>query len=341
MIEKEKIVGNISSVFNRYTGKEEMEHEINKLRSHIVELELDVRTANIRYEKSSESEKKAVAARQEAEEKLKAAEVRLLTLEHELEKQRTDSPSELSFNRVDQFSRERTTEFLRSLSSFKHTSGSLITVHVAAGEQLDGIKDSEALMELIDGETLAMAEKVVSTTGYVLFYSPDHLVNELIVPPLPVKGSNWNTGDTFDTGTLTGLLKEEMSLCVLVAHAGESFVGYSLDSEEFDSFQVIKSSVKAKHGKGGFSQRRFERLRDEDIAHHIDKVKLALKDMFDELEGSVDRLFIAGDPQLAKEMTTVVPLDIEQIFSSSDIRIEKHNISEIMKQLLVCRRYRF
>lgn len=341
MIEKEKIVGNISSIFNRYSGKEEMEHEINKLRSHIVELELDVRTANIRYEKNIESEKKAVAAKQEAEEKLKAAEVRLLTLEHELEKQRTDQSGELSFNRVDQFNRQRTEEFLRSLSSFKQTSGSLVTVHVAAGEQISNIKDDDLLTELIDGETLSLIDKVVSSTGYVLFYSPDHLVNELIVPPLPVKISCWKTGESFETGHLIEILNKETSLCVLVAHAGESFLGYSLDQEEFDSFQVIRSSVKAKHGKGGFSQRRFERLRDEDIAHHVDKVKFALKDMFDELEGSIDRLFIAGDPQLAKEMITVVPLDVEQIFSSSDIRIEKHNISDILKQLLVCRRYRF
>ncbi|WP_091938175.1 Vms1/Ankzf1 family peptidyl-tRNA hydrolase [Methanolobus profundi] len=340
MIEKEKIVDNISSIFNRYSGKEEMEHEINKLRSHIVELELDVRTANIRYEKSTESEKKAVAAKQEAEESLKAAEVRLLTLEHELEKQREDAPGELSFNRVDHFSRQRTIEFLHALSSFKQSSGPLITVHVAAGESLDGIKDSESLKEQIDVGTIALIDKVVSATGYVLFYSPDHIVNEMIVPPLPVTISGWSTGETFDTVPLISLLEKELGLCVLVAHAGESFVGYSLGPEEFDSFQVIRSSVKAKHAKGGFSQRRFERLRDEDIAHHIDKVKLALKDMLQEFAGSIDHLIIAGDPQLAREITTDVPLDIDQIFSSTDVRIEKHNISDILKQLLACRRYR-
>jgi hypothetical protein len=63
--------------------------------------------------------------------------------------------------------------------------------------------------------------------------------------------------------------------------------------------------------------------------------------MFEEFRGSIDYLFIAGDLQLAKEITENVPIDIKQIFSSSDIRIEKHNISDILTQLLVCRRYRF
>jgi hypothetical protein len=307
----------------------------------MIELELDVRTANIRYEKSTESEKKAIASKQEAEEKLKAAEVRLRTMEHELEKQRTDASGELSFTRVDQFSKTRTEEFLLSLSSLRSPSGSLLTVNVAAGEQLIDLKDHEVIMERIDSETLALIEKVVSSSGFVLFYSPDHLVNEMIIPPLPVEKSYWVAGDSFSTGGVTESLNRELSVCVLVAHAGESFVGYSLDMEEFDSFQVIKSSVKAKHAKGGFSQRRFERLRDEDIAHHIDKVKSSLKDMFEEFRGSIDYLFIAGDLQLGKEITENVPIDIKQIFSSSDIRIEKHNISDILTQLLVCRRYRF
>ncbi|MDW7731759.1 MAG: Vms1/Ankzf1 family peptidyl-tRNA hydrolase [Methanolobus sp.] len=340
MVEKDRVINNINYIFKKYSGKEELENEIDKLQSHLFELELDIKTANTRYEKSAASEKKALAAKQEAEEKLKAAEVRLLTLEHELEKQKADVPGELSLARTDQFNKQRTEEFLQSLSSFEYPSASLLTVYIAAGGKLDGIHDHENLIKLMDSEVLAMVEKVSSPTGLVLFYSPDHLVNELIVPPLPLKRSCWITGNTFDTAPLLGLLKTNASICVLVAHAGESFVGYSLDSEEFDSFQVIKSSVKAKHAKGGFSQRRFERLRDEDIAHHIDKVKLSLKDLLEEFEGSIDYLIQAGDPQLAREITADVPLNTEQIFSTSDIRIEKHNIPDILKQLLVYRRYR-
>ncbi|WP_406670128.1 Vms1/Ankzf1 family peptidyl-tRNA hydrolase [Methanolobus sp. ZRKC4] len=340
MVEKDRVINNINYIFKKYSGKEELEAEINKLQSHILELELDVNTANKRYEKSAASEKRAVAAKQGAEEKLKAAEVKLRSLEHELEKQRTDAPGEFSFTHVDQFSKQRTEEFISSISSVNYSTESLLTVYVAAGEQLNNIKDHENLIERIDNESLVLIEKISSSTGLVLFYSPDHLVNELIVPPLPLKRSYWTKGNTFDTDSLLESIKENVSMSVLVAHAGESFVGYSFDSEEFDSFQVIKSSVKAKHAKGGFSQRRFERLRDEDIAHHIDKVKLSLKELLEEFEENIDYLFLAGDLQLAKEMTSDVPLDIEQVFSSSDIRIEKHYVQDILNQLLVYRRYR-
>ncbi|MDG6244506.1 MAG: Vms1/Ankzf1 family peptidyl-tRNA hydrolase [Methanolobus sp.] len=340
MIEKEKIVDNISSIFNRYSGKEELEREINKLNSHIVELELDVRTANIRYEKSTVSEKKAIAAKQEAEEKLKAAEVRLCTLEHELEKRASGSPGNISFTRVDQLSKQQAHEFLQSLSSVKYPQGSLITVHIAAGEQLKNLKDYGVLSERIDSQTIALVDRIDSSTGFVLFHSPDHLVNELMVPPVPLIGSYWSSGTAFDTASMAGSLNSQRSICVLVAHAGESFVGYSLDSEEFDSFQVIKSSVKAKHAKGGFSQRRFERLRDEDIDHHIKKVSSSLRELLEEFKGNIDRLFIAGDLQLARHIIADLPIDIEQVLSSSELRIEKHNISDMLKQLFTFRRYR-
>ncbi|TGC11355.1 Vms1/Ankzf1 family peptidyl-tRNA hydrolase [Methanolobus halotolerans] len=341
MVEKDGVINNINYIFKKYSGKEELENEVSKLQSHLLELELNVKAANTRYEKSAVSEKKAVAAKQESEEKLKSAEVRLRTLEHELEKQRIDTAGDLCFTRRDQFGQQRVEEFILSLSSIKYPPGSLSTVYIAAGAVLDGLQDHEAVVERIDSETLAMVDKVTSSTGYVLFHSPDHLVNELLVPPLPLNTSQWTTGDTFDTDLLLGSLRNNVSICVLLAHAGESFVGYSLDSEEFDSFQMIKSNVKAKHAKGGFSQRRFERLRDEDIAHHIDKVRSSLKDMLEEFEGNTDYLILAGDPQLAKEMAADISPDIEQIISSSDVRLEKQNISDILKQLLVYRRYRF
>lgn len=340
MVEKDNIVGNISSIFNKYTGKEDLEREINQLQSHIVELELDVKTANIRYEKNIESEKRAVAAKQKAEEKLKAAEVRIRTFEHELEKQRAEKPDDLSFYRVDLFSREKTLDFLQSLSSFRSISDQLLTVHVAAGENPDSIKDHEHIVEQVDSHTMVLMEKVVSPTGFVLFHSYDHLINEMIIPPLPLKKTDWDSGESFDTSEITESLKNDLNVCVLVAHAGESFVGYSTDLKDFDPSRVIRSSVKAKHAKGGFSQRRFERLRDEDIAHHIDKVKSALKDLLEEFEGSIDYLLIAGDQQLAKEITVDVPPDIEQVISSSDVRIEKHNTSDILKRVMTCRRYR-
>jgi hypothetical protein len=340
MIEKDKVVGNISNLFNRYSGKEDLETEINRLESHIVELELDVRTANIRYEKSNESEKKAIAAKQEAEEKLNSLEVKLKTLEYEVEKERTDTPAAITFSRNDEFSKQQTASFLNSLSTTRYDDPVLVTMNIAADESPSDIKDHELLSDCVDNETLALAEKVDSSTGLVLFHSPDHLINEILVPPLPLKTSSWSTDNKFDISAISELLTKDAGICVLVAHAGESFTGFSFDTKDFDSFQMIKTSVKAKHAKGGFSQRRFERLRDEDIAHHIDKVKLALKDILDEFGDSIDYMILAGDLPLAKEITSDILLDIIQVYSSSDVRIEKHNISGIIKQLMSCRRYR-
>lgn len=339
MAEKEKIADSISSVLGRYSGKRELEQQINRLQSHIVELELDLSSATKKYERSAESEKKAIAAKQDAEEKLKASLIRLQTLEHELEKYKNESSGDLSYSRVDQLSRERTLDILRSVSSFR-SSSSMLTVYLAAGDSLEQQKDHEHLTGQIDSKSLHLLERVSSSTGFVFFYSPDHLINEIIIPPVPVLKSRWQAGSSFDTGEIENSLDIALNICVLVAHAGESFIGYSAGMDEFDSFQIIKSSVKAKHAKGGFSQRRFERLREEDIAHHAGKVKSALKEMIEEYEGNIDYLFTAGDPQLSREITMAAPIDLKQVVSLSDIRIEKHNIQDILKQLTACRRYR-
>jgi len=76
------------------------------------------------------------------------------------------------------------------------------------------------------------------------------------------------------------------------------------------------------------------------ISHHIGKVRSSLRDLLEEFKGNIDCLFIAGDLQLARQITADIPIDIEQVLSSSEIRIEKHNISDILKQLFTFRRYR-
>src|SRR5574337_1653726 len=47
----------------------------------------------------------------------------------------------------------------------------------------------------------------------------------------------------------------------------------------FIEHEVIRSSVMGKHSKGGWSQKRFQSLVEEDVKHHADKVREALLPM--------------------------------------------------------------
>ena len=46
-----------------------------------------------------------------------------------------------------------------------------------------------------------------------------------------------------------------------------------MSREGFEVKELVETQVKEKHSKGGWSQKRFERLREEDIKNHLDAVQ--------------------------------------------------------------------
>ncbi|MCL7418681.1 MAG: hypothetical protein M8354_12705, partial [Halalkalicoccus sp.] len=64
---------------------------------------------------------------------------------------------------------------------------------------------------------------------------------------------------------------------------------------ERESFHAFESDVKGEHSKGGFSQGRFERRRDNQIAAHLEKCRDALTDR------DADRLIVVGQRTLLTE----------------------------------------
>lgn len=338
--EKGKLTGNINSLFGRYTGKEKLEEEIGRLNSHIAELEVEVGVLQRRMDKCAENEKKAVAAKQAAEESLNAAEVRIVTLEHELEFLKESAPLQAGYRLVETLFLRRAQAHLQSLSSLRSASSDLLTVYMPPGRSLSGEAYRDMPAALIDPEDLQLIQKTDSSTGYVLFYDPGHLVNELLVPPFPVGNAEWSAGSSFNVEPLLKLMGREEAALVVVAHAGESLVAYSRDSREMDSYELVRSNVKSKHSKGGFSQRRFERLRDEEVVHHAEKARDALEKLLESLQVAPDYLLLGGDEQLAKMISSGIAEDIPRLVSSADVHIEKHNVNEIMKQVLVLRRYK-
>ncbi len=340
MVKKEKVVENVSFLFNKYTGKEKLEEQVNKFQSHMVELELDLKACRTKLERSAANEKKAVAAKQNAEESLKSFESRINTLEHELEKSKEKCSDQLSFHYVDNLSLGRMQAYISTLSSIRSPDARFLTLYVRNGASISGIFANEAVDRYIDANTLYLLEKIESQNGFVLFYDRENLINEVIIPPLPVELSKWNMGSNFNTEQLSSIISNELSVCILVAHAGESFVGYSLDSQHMDSHDLTRSNVKSKHGKGGFSQRRFERLRDEEIVHHAEKVRESLRDIITDPGQEFDYLVIGGDQNLANLIIKDIDLNIPTLYSNADIRIEKHPPEDVLKQIYLSRRYK-
>ncbi|MEL4305455.1 Vms1/Ankzf1 family peptidyl-tRNA hydrolase [Methanococcoides sp. LMO-2] len=333
---KKKVAGNLGSLLNKYSGKEKLEDEIDKLQSHILELEIDRK----RFEKNENTAKRALAAKQEAEESLKAANVKIETLTHQLEGKKAEVSEEISFTLIEEIVLPQMKNYTSQAASIRSDHDSLITAYITKKEMNLNAGISKDVMKELDQNSQYLLQKIRSDTGYVMFYDRMQMIQEVIVPPLPFERSSIGISDSFITEQLNETLTKDINICVLAAHAGESLIGISSDRTVFDEDMVIRSSVKAKHTKGGFSQRRFERLRDEDIDHHVEKVRNALKNMLEQSTVEIDMIVACGDTVLANYILENIDTDIAILERNIDARIEKHDTNSILRSLFSCRRYK-
>jgi len=333
----EEVKKGLGSLFGKVSGKDQLELEIDRLNSHIVELEIDLKTMENQLAKKEVLARDAVAARQEAESRLNQELVKMQTLTHELETLRAKTPEKFEFRGIDTLSPSAMEAYFSKIASFRSPGEDLLTVYLPPGTALSNVL-SEKLLSYLGEETRALLDRLDPETGLVLFHDIHRMISEVIVPSIPIMTSAWYFKDHFETGALEGNLEAERRILVLLLHAGESFVGFAPDTLAFDAEELVRSSVKEKHSKGGFSQRRFERLREEDISHHLEKVMEAVNKILEE-NAPVDCIIMSGDSLLIREVERRLPLDIEIIEKSTDLKLEKISGEDVMRSVLSCRRY--
>jgi peptide subunit release factor 1 (eRF1) len=327
----------LTTFLGKISGKEELELEIDRLNSQLVKLELDLKSAKTQLEKKEILARQAVAERQETETRLNQELIRVQTLSHELETLKLESQDKIEFRGIETLSPLAVQAYLYKIRSFRSPAEDLLTVYLPPETRLSSVLN-EKVLKLVDEETRNLLDKLNPETGMVFFYDLYHMICEAIVPPIPVSSQSWHFGQSFKTSFLEESLSKDYRILVLVLHSGESFLGFAPDARVFDTKELVRSSVKEKHSKGGFSQRRFERLREEDIAHHMDKVFEALDKLLEE-NSPIDFVIMSGDFQLIKETQKRLPLNLEIIEKPSDIRAEKANSDEILRTILSSRRY--
>ena len=327
----------LGAFLGKISGKGQLELEIDRLNSQIVKLELDLQSAKTQLEKKEALTRQAVADRQEAEALLNQERTRTRTLAYELETIRAESQDKLKFRGIETLSPQAVQAYLSKLKSFHTLAGDLLTAYLPPGTHLSSML-SEKVLERIEEETRTLLDRLDSETGLVLFYDLHRMVCEAIAPPFSITSAAWQLGHSFEVSLLEESLSKDYRMLVLVLHAGESFIGFAPNAQVFDTEELIRSSVKEKHSKGGFSQRRFERLREEDIAHHMDKVLEALDRVLEENK-LIDCVILSGDFQLIGEIRKRLPLNLEIIEKPSDIKVEKTGGEDILRTVLSSRRY--
>ncbi|WP_410509156.1 Vms1/Ankzf1 family peptidyl-tRNA hydrolase [Methanosarcina hadiensis] len=327
----------LGTIIGKISGKGKLEAEIDRLSLKVAELEFALQGAKNQLEKKEVLARQAVSDRQEAEARLNQELIRTQTLSHELESIRNESQEKLEFRGIENLSPAAAQAYLSKINSFCSSSEDLLTVYLPSGTRLSDVLPEKTL-GFVEEETRSLLDRLDTETGIVFFYDLHRMVSEAIIPPFPVTSSAWHLRNNFETASLEENLNSPCRLLVLVLHAGESFIGFAPDARVFDQEEFVRSSVKEKHSKGGFSQRRFERLREEDIAHHMNKVFETLDKVLEE-NSPIDCIIMNGDTPLIREAEKRLPLNIEIIEKPADIKVERMGREEILRTVLSSRRY--
>ncbi|MFZ3059065.1 MAG: Vms1/Ankzf1 family peptidyl-tRNA hydrolase [Candidatus Methanoperedens sp.] len=269
--------------------------KINSLKSRIAELEDENRKLAAQLGKKDEKTRKTVATKQEVDRELNEARQKISSLEKDIQKLKEETATELKFRFSESFTRHKLDEILFMLGSLQSKTTTLITIYLAKDETLKNITQDIDLQ--IDNQSASLIEKIESSTGKAIFYDTDGLIRAVIIPFLPISRSEYAVGKQFNLEPLKKSLEFDKIL-VLNAHAGETFAGI-VEADTIVEHDVIRSSVMGKHTKGGWSQKRFQSLVEEDVRHHADKVRTALSGMI-EKHKDIQYIIAGGEGKLIK-----------------------------------------
>ncbi len=299
--------------------------EINALKAKITELEEENRKLLLQLEKREEKAKKVVSSKQEVEQELNEARQKLSSLENEITKLKKETSSELNLRFSENLSRRRLDEILFLLGSMQSKTSTLMTIYLAEDETL---KHDAG----IDSSALYLIEKIDSSTGKVIFYDTGRIIKLVMIPVFPILHSEYALERRFNIEPLKNSLNSDKTL-VINAHAGETFIGI-VEADAFIEHDIIRSSVMGKHSKGGWSQKRFQSLVEEDVRHHADKVRGALR-LIVEKHKDIQYVIAGGDGKVVKMILEGYSYPV--IMKSMDA--QALNAQQVLKEVMSVRMY--
>ncbi|WP_256296495.1 Vms1/Ankzf1 family peptidyl-tRNA hydrolase [Haloarchaeobius salinus] len=256
-----------------------------ELKDRIGELEEETEHLEAQLEAESERRADAVSARQDAEERVNRLEDRIAQLEGELERRRDDGEGDgdnLAFRSRTDIRGERLDEVLARLESVETGPESVLSAAVA-----DGAAAPDAVDDLL-GDRARLVERAAPC----LVYADDAgLVSAVLEPPVqPDPFCEWDDATRIDRAWCQPTGRFALALV-----RADVFAIGEYDGRERRSMRSFESDVKGDHSKGGFSQGRFERIRDEQIEAHLGDCREAISDR------DAERLFVVGDQRLVGE----------------------------------------
>jgi peptide subunit release factor 1 (eRF1) len=257
-----------------------------ELKDRIEELEEERRSLEARLDAESERRADAVSARQRAEERVNRLEDRIADLEGTVERLRDDA-GDLAFRGRERLRGARRDAVLARLRSVEAGPEGALTAAVA-----DDVP--EAVREAF-GERSAL---VARAAPCVAVTDDAGVVSATLSPPRPPEPFvAWDDGFRLEEAWFRPTGSYALALV-----RSDLFAYGEFDGEERVDFDAVESDVMNAHSKGGFSQARFERRRDEQIDDHVDRCLSVLR------ERDPGTLYVVGERTVLGEFAPVADL---------------------------------
>lgn len=250
-----------------------------KLKERIEDLEEQVH--HLERERDAESERRsdAVAAKQEAERELNRLRDRIADLEGRVEERDDD---EREFRRTETLTGDRRDDVLARLQSLETGPEGAFTAVVT---------NEHDLPEQVRAQFGDRAPLVARAAPCVVYADDADLVSVALRPALvPDERVAW--ADSFDVDESWFRPTGQFAFALVRA---DVFALGVYEASERVSLTGFTTDVKSDHSKGGFSQGRFERIRDGQIRDHVSRCRDAIAD------ADADRLYVAGESTLLGE----------------------------------------
>jgi hypothetical protein len=303
-------------------GKKKLEERIAELEALLEKLEGEKEQLLSTLEKRDEKISKLAAANQQANLALKAAELRAAataaTTRAPVQAAPEAEACEGQKPKARMLSMREMDGLIERLKACRSPREDLLTAYYTGPADED-----EALPPAIRKATCA----IKSQRGGIVLHSPQ-LFSLLLIPPFPVQESLTREGSAFAMYPLEEMM--DTPVLVLSAHAGETFLGVALSRGGFEAEENVQSSVMGKHSKGGWSQKRFERLREEEVKGHADLVAERLASLMNRYKTLLKCAVVSGDEGLIRQIAPAIGLPmVERKLSRLEGRKAKELLDEV------------
>lgn len=302
-------------MFDRLLGRggDDDEEELRELRRRLEKTETKLEAAEAQRDKAEKRRREAASEKQEAQRRVNVLEDRVAGLESELKRLREaeGGDGEEGFSRVVTVEMDHLLERLGSYAARSDDLATLVSPDLSAEDVLDDL-----------GRGLSAAKRFEKEG--VLYHDGAGILSCVVKAPVLRAEPAIRYGERFDTDPvdLTELRRNHV-LCFV--RSDEAAVARFRDGE-IEEFRHISADVKSKHAKGGFSQKRFERLREEQVKKHVEETRRAARNLLDDdgfvaLGGdSSIATRVAGELELPERRYAVKPLSHHDVEEEDDLR---------------------